>query len=444
MQIAERELRLRFERARWLEQAGQVLQAELLYVAIVDDAPGHLPATHRLAQLAMNRGDFARATKLLRGAQQVHPSNSEIAIDLAVVQLEAEEPDQARNTLESTLARNPKFATGWLLLAQVRDALGDGGGALRACFEAVTCAQRAGLWLDENTTPPGLTDAVLSAIERVRAGQRELFFGAYQSIRQEFGATALGRVDRALAGYLREWDAKPANSHQRPKFFFFPGLPEDPYHDPYLQPWARELQSAFPLIRDEALKVSSEDSALPSFVNLKPGDRMNNYVDGAGVEPSWEAFFFYRHGERYDANHARCPYTSSILDSIDLCRIAEQAPEICFSVLRPGSHIKPHYGVTNTRLVMHLPLIVPGDCALNLIGEGEHHWKEAKLVMFDDTFEHEAWNRSASTRVVLLMDCWNPHLTPPERSAVKLLIETITGLQMANRARELGIAQASA
>lgn len=435
---------LRFERANALEQSGQVLQAELLYVGIVADEPGHLPATKRLALLALNRGDSGRAAALLKAAQQVHSDNSEIALDLAVVLLEGDSPGEARAVLESTLARDPQFATGWLLLAQVRDALGDDAGALRACFEAVTRAQRAGLWLDENTTPPGLMDAVLDAIERVRAGRRELFFGAYDSVRREFGAAALTRVDRALTGYLREWNAKPANPQQRPKFLFFPGLPENAYHDPYLQPWAKKLRSAYPLIREEALKVSSEDSPLPSFVNLKPGDRMTNYVEGGGVHPSWEAFFFYRHGERYHANHARCPHTSALLDSIDLCRIAEQAPEICFSVLRPGSHIKPHYGVTNTRLVMHLPLVVPADCALNLIGIGEHHWKEAELVMFDDTYEHEAWNRSASTRVVLLMDCWNPHLTLPERSAVKLMIETITGLQMADRAREAGIAQSSA
>jgi aspartate beta-hydroxylase len=83
---------------------------------------------------------------------------------------------------------------------------------------------------------------------------------------------------------------------------------------------------------------------------------------------------------------------------------------------------------------MHLPLLVPSDCALNLIGVGEHQWQEGRLVMFDDTFQHEAWNRSESTRIVLLMDCWNPHLTPVERVAVKQLIEIISGYQMADRA----------
>jgi aspartate beta-hydroxylase len=83
---------------------------------------------------------------------------------------------------------------------------------------------------------------------------------------------------------------------------------------------------------------------------------------------------------------------------------------------------------------MHLPLVVPPACALNLIDRGEHHWEEGRLVMFDDTYLHEAWNRSDRTRIILLMDCWNPHLNPVEKLALKELIEMITGLHEADRA----------
>jgi aspartate beta-hydroxylase len=78
--------------------------------------------------------------------------------------------------------------------------------------------------------------------------------------------------------------------------------------------------------------------------------------------------------------------------------------------------------------VMHLPLVVPSDCALRLVDRGEHVWREGELVLFDDTYLHEAWNRSDRTRVVLLMDCWNPHLTAVEKQALVLLIEAIGGL----------------
>jgi len=92
-----------------------------------------------------------------------------------------------------------------------------------------------------------------------------------------------------------------------------------------------------------------------------------------------------------------------------------------FSVLTPGTHILPHRGVTNTRTVCHLPLVVPEDCAL-VVGGERHDWREGRAVAFDDTYEHEAWNRGSRTRVVLIFDVWNPHLTAAERDAVAALV----------------------
>jgi hypothetical protein len=194
----------------------------------------------------------------------------------------------------------------------------------------------------------------------------------------------------------------------------------------------------FPLSAADAFGSYDEtkiQTISPHVLDAREGDPVENVLTGDGPRPAWEAFFFYRHGKRYDKNHERCPRTSEVLESIELCRIADEAPEILFSVLTPGTHIQPHYGVTNTRLVMHLPLVVPPDCALNLIDAGEHHWKEGELMMFDDTFKHEAWNRSSSTRIILLMDCWNPHLTAVEKAAVKQMIETISALHLSEKPR---------
>ena len=77
---------------------------------------------------------------------------------------------------------------------------------------------------------------------------------------------------------------------------------------------------------------------------------------------------------------------------------------------------------------MHLPLVVPQGCALNVIGVEERAWREGELLLFDDTYQHEAWNQSDRTRIILLMDCWNPHLTAVERLACKQLIELIGSL----------------
>jgi len=141
--------------------------------------------------------------------------------------------------------------------------------------------------------------------------------------------------------------------------------------------------------------------------------------------------FLYRHGQRYEANCAMCPETLRQLQRIPRVEVRDHAPEILFSILRPGAHIQPHRGVTNTRVVAHLPLVVPPECALHVLGEPPHAWREGEVVVFDDTFVHEAWNRSGQTRVILLMDAWNPHLSEAERLAVSTLVAAIGDFRVA-------------
>jgi aspartate beta-hydroxylase len=334
--------------------------------------------------------------------------------------------------LEGATATDRSDPLLWLQLGNLRAQDGQRLPALLAWFEAVTRAQIQGQWIDAATTPAQVLDSVVNAMAQVRTRRREIYFGSYEFLRIQNGGAALARMDRALSAHLREWDGRPTDPRQKPRFFFIPDLPCSPYLDPDSQPWSGLMREAYPDIRSEALDLLRGTEGFEDFVRLRKGDRMDNYLGGG--HPSWEAYFFFRHGKRFDSNHARCPLTSTALGSIELCDIADHAPEICFSLLAPGTHILPHYGVTNARVVMHLPLLVPPDCALNLVGAGEHAWREGELVMFDDTFQHEAWNRSTTPRLILLMDCWNPALTAVERKAVTRLIESIGALHRAARA----------
>ena len=101
-----------------------------------------------------------------------------------------------------------------------------------------------------------------------------------------------------------------------------------------------------------------------------------------------------------------------------------RAPVAFFSALKPGTHIPPHNGATNTRLTVHLPLIIPPDCGLRVGGE-THVWKPGELVLFDDTIQHEAWNFSDQLRVVLIFDTWHPMLTDLEK---RLVAHTVEGI----------------
>lgn len=419
----------RLLKARQLVESHQVLQGESQYAAILKDWPECLEACIQLARFAMDRADPTRAANLLERARQLAPEQPQLAVNLGFAYAHSGRPAGARKLMEETIAQFPDFHPAWLLLSQIHDLNGDRASADRALFHALHHAQQKGQWMGETSTPPALLKTIAAAADRVRAWRRELLFSAFASVREQFGNDDLRRVDRALSGYLLEWDATPADPRQRPKFFFFPDIPSTPYLDPYLQPWATQLAAAYPEIRAEAAALIAEQVQLSGFLNFKEGDPVEKYLSGTSNKPAWDAFFFYRRGTRFDENHARCPKTSALLESIELCRVRDQAPEICFSVLTPGSHIMPHHGVTNTRVVVHLPLIVPGDCALNIVDGDAHYWKEGELMMFDDTYQHEAWNKSDQTRVILLMDAWNPHLTAVEKQAVKLLVEAISTLE---------------
>lgn len=414
-----------------LDGAGQTQRAEAGYRAIAAACPGHPAATSRLADMALERGEVAQAIELLQHALRLHGSEAELALQLSFAYLAAGDGINARRTLQALTSLQPAYPEAWLLLSELQDRMGQQAAALQAAYQAVMRAQKAGRWIDEQTTPPHMTASVLRAVEKVRSGRRTLVESAYADLRGEHGNAALQRVDRALRGYLGDETVRPDDARPRPRFLYFPDLPQSPYLDPYLQPWAEPLRAAYPQIKAEALQLLTEGVALPGYLDLKDSQQLQKFLAGQDAEPSWEAFFFYRRGKRYDDNHARCPHTSALLESIELCRIDGQAPEICFSVLRAGTHILPHYGVTNTRVVMHLPLVVPPDCALNIVGVGAHAWREGELMMFDDTYQHEAWNWSDATRVILLMDCWNPHLTAVERIAVKQLVEMISSLSPA-------------
>jgi aspartyl/asparaginyl beta-hydroxylase (cupin superfamily) len=102
-------------------------------------------------------------------------------------------------------------------------------------------------------------------------------------------------------------------------------------------------------------------------------------------------------------------------------RLSLISPSLYFSVLEPNSRIAPHTGITNARVIAHLPLLVPGDCGFRVGGE-VRQWEVGKALVFDDMTIHEAWNDSDRIRVVLIADLWRPELSLSERQAVTRLM----------------------
>jgi len=338
--------------------------------------------------------------------------------------LEADRDDTARGALQRVLDLDPSRFMARLYFASLLDKAGLVDDAVVQYYGAVNQAQREGRWLNEETTAPALRELVLHAMRTINGGRRSRFEAVLAPLQARHGDAALARAQACLDVYLGDAPAHHPDPRQRPKFLYFPGLPATPFFDRAAFPWYAELESQLEVVRSELLEALEARNGIEPFLKFSSAEQAVGYLAGDGAAPNWDAFFFYRHGVRNDANCAQCPRTAAIIDALPIVRIREHAPEICFSMLTPGTHILPHRGVTNTRAVTHFPLIVPDDCAL-VVGGEKREWREGECFTFDDTFEHEAWNRGKSVRVVMLMDSWNPYLTDVEREAVSLLVEAI-------------------
>jgi aspartyl/asparaginyl beta-hydroxylase (cupin superfamily) len=109
-----------------------------------------------------------------------------------------------------------------------------------------------------------------------------------------------------------------------------------------------------------------------------------------------------------------------VLAQLPLCDIPHYAPGAFFSVLTPHTRLPPHSGTTNTRSIVHLPLLIPEGCGFR-VGANVRTWKKGSAWVFDDSIEHEAWNDSDETRIILIFDIWNPLLSAAERDLVRAL-----------------------
>lgn len=413
------------EKARSGLGRGDLALAEQSYAQLLETHPDDLEALRQLASIQLARGAVDRAVELLVSADRAHPADPVTLHTLGVARTAAGDFHGAADDLRRGLELAPNMFVARLRLGMLLDQLGKTHEALINSFMAINTAQARGRWLSDETTAPEVRNAVKQAMQYVDAGRRRLFDGVLEPLRERYGRSELVRVEQCLAIYLGEQVATLHDPRQQPKFLYFPGVPSQPYYPRERFPWLAELEAHTATIREELHSVLSQPQDLESFLQTdSPQDAADLLRSSRTETAAWDAYFFHRHGERYDAHAARCPQTSALLDALPLAHVREHSPETLFSVLRPGTHILPHRGVTNTRLVTHLPLIVPPDCALRVGGE-IHEWQEGHCVTFDDTYEHEAWNNSDETRVVLILDSWNPDLSEAERAAVADLVGVI-------------------
>ena len=213
----------------------------------------------------------------------------------------------------------------------------------------------------------------------------------------------------------------PTSCLQDPTHYHYPGLPQIEFHDPGQFDWVPAIEAATEAISEElvGLLAQGTDKFRPFM--------QNDVGMPLGVKKAlhdnrdWSVLVLCEQGWLEPAHIERCPRTwETLLRHAPVPRVAGWGPSMIFSLLKPGAHIGAHTGMYNTRLICHLPLIVPPGCRFR-VGNEVREWEAGKLLIFDDTIEHEAWNDSAEDRVMLIFDIWRPELTEQEKHELFLL-----------------------
>jgi aspartate beta-hydroxylase len=411
--------------ARTLLAAGRVSEAVPLFLALIDTNPLHLEARNALAIVALRAGDLAAARGQLEAALSAAPDDVLTLNHWAQLQQGEGDMQAAAQTYRRLLAQQPSLFAVRLAYSKLLEASGDGDAALLHYFRAIRNAQRAGRWLSDESTPTGLRADVRRAMEMVAVRRRSLCDDLMNSLVDRFGRSSLDRVADCIAMQMGDAIYVPEDTRQKPLRFPFPGLPQVPYLDKRRISGIAELEAQAAAILAELQGILGGSAGRENV--FRDPVQADQSLRGARGPAVWDGYYFYRYGQRNETNASACPRTIAAVDKLPLCRVRGYGPEVLFSTLGPGTHLLPHHGVTNARIVGHLPLIVPPGCALRVAG-AEHVWQVGDVVMFDDTYSHEAWNRSAETRVVMIFDLWHPDLSEAERVAVRELFEVLGDL----------------
>ena len=221
-----------------------------------------------------------------------------------------------------------------------------------------------------------------------------------------------GELDRLYKAIEYNRTQKKRNnfsSAQKPTVFYLYGLSGRPWHDCLSDQLTTLVCSEnFEMIRSE-------------FNQIRFNASDEGWVKNSTPEGDWLVYHLINQGERVVNNCRKCPLSVEIIESVELIIKGCSFGNALFSVVRAGTHITAHYGPTNCRIRCHLPLYVPNNCRLCVNGQ-ERMWNERELMLFDDSFLHEAWHKGVdSERVVLMVDLWHPEITAVEKEALAFM-----------------------
>ncbi|HEY0202061.1 MAG TPA: aspartyl/asparaginyl beta-hydroxylase domain-containing protein [Burkholderiaceae bacterium] len=399
-----------------LSRRGQQDAAVGRWKQVLDIEPDYPPALNFIGVYNMARGDFALAHEYLRRAVTAAPKFAMAHANLSRLHGAQGDTDAAVASINAAIAADP---TAWgahmerarllEVMGRVREAAASWGKAL--AYMPESAAQSSQL--------QPLVEQARKAVSENQASLREFLQGRMHGLIGHGSGPELERFENCLDIVTGRREFVTA----RPLMLPYPRLPAIPFFDTSDFDWVPGIEAAFPDILRELESLLEQSELFVPYVQTQAGLPTGQF-DALDRSLDWGALFLWKNGMRINTNADLCPRTEAAISHAPLNTVPNRAPVAFFSALKPGTHIPPHNGATNTRLTVHLPLIVPPDCGLRVGGE-THAWRPGKIVVFDDTITHEAWNYSDRLRVVLIFDVWHPMLTPLERQLVAHTVESI-------------------
>jgi len=391
-------------------QAGNAKEADSILARVTAVAPEH-PGILSVAGLrALGAGDASQALTLFERAAKNDPATPLNWVNVALARRDLGDAEGERDALEKAVAIDARYYPALLHKARFLERQGKRKAAAVMYHAFIACL------------PPGMRPQpeLQAAIQYANAFLREHSRGLetfleprLAPVRERHAGERLERFDACLQELL----GKRPSYRQEPTFMLFPRLPAVEFADRSLYPWLDAFDAATDEIRAEARAALSQSAEeFVPYISKPAGAPVDQWRE-LNNSKRWSTYFLIKNGKPLDEHLARCPKTAELLRNAPLCEVASHAPTAFFSVLAPRTRIPPHTGVTNTRFIVHLPLVVPPGCMYR-VGAERRPWVEGKSWVFDDTFEHEAINDSDEPRVVLIFDVWNCYLTPAERDLV--------------------------
>ncbi len=207
----------------------------------------------------------------------------------------------------------------------------------------------------------------------------------------------------------------------RPSYIAYAGLTNSPFIDIEKVISKEQFSSIHADIINEVNHLITENKLVP-YVKDQAGAPKG--MEHLKANSDWSSLTILA------GNEIKVPHAEKLVkilrENFDLADCQPMGPEVMVSILQPDTHITPHYGISNIKQTLHIPIIIPeGDLAIKSGGQ-QSIWPRDMPVLFDDSYLHEAWNRSSETRIVLIVDLWHPDFSSEEKIFLSKVFPLLT------------------